>query len=231
MKYFKSLQEFYNSTEWQKCKEQVRNSRLNENGETIDEYTGEPIYEKYNVVFHHKIELNMQNVNDYSISLNPDNIMIVSHQSHNKIHKRFTSYQRKVYLVVGAPCSGKTTFVEQNATEDTLVLDFDKIWQAISINNKYIKPNRLKPVAFALRQSLMEQIKMRNGKWFDCFILTTEPYIMNRQRLINELGIDEVIYMETDKRTCLERLYANPQGRDIKLYEDLINEYYDNLQT
>ena len=39
-------------------------------------------------IAHHKKRLTMQNVNDNSISLNPENIMFVTPQEHNEIHSR-----------------------------------------------------------------------------------------------------------------------------------------------
>ena len=110
---FKSLAAFYNSSEWRKFRQVVTAERINkEDGVLYDEYSGKPILKDYEIILHHKTELTMQNVNDLSVSLNPENIMIVSPRSHNEIHSRFgcriQPYQRKVYYVWGAPCSGKT---------------------------------------------------------------------------------------------------------------------------
>lgn len=231
MRYFTKVKDFYNSKEWKQLKEILMIKRRNQNGELICEHCNEPILHTYDCIPHHyKTPLTIKNVNDPNISLNEDNLMLVHFKCHNKLEHRFSSYERKVYLVVGASCSGKSTWVEKNATEDDLILDFDKIWQMISINPKYKKPNRLKPVAFAIRESLMDQIKMRNGKWVNAYILSTEPYVMNRKRLIDNLGIDEVIYMDTPKEECIKRLYDNPNGRDIEEYTNYINSFYDNFQ-
>ena len=229
MRYYKTLHSFYTSKEWADLKKQIRNERLNKNGETVDEYTGKPIYGN-DVVFHHKEPLTMQNVNDWNISLNANNIMIVSHKSHNEIHARFSHFQRKVYLIVGSPLSGKTSFVERAASKEDIIFDFDKIWSSISINEPHIKNPRLKPIAFALRECLLDQIKMRSGKWINAWIITTEPFVMNRKRLIDSLGIDEVIVMDATRESCLERLHQFPDGRNIEEYEQYINNFYDNYQ-
>lgn len=231
MRYFTKVHDFYNSKEWNQLKEILMFERRNGEGELLCEHCGLPMLHKYDCIPHHyKIPLTLENVNNPNISLNKDNLILVHFKCHNQLEKRFCSYERKVYLIIGASCSGKTTFVEENATEDDIILDFDKIWQMISINPKYKKPNRIKPVAFAMRECLMEQIKMRNGKWINAYILSTEPYVMSRKRLIDSLGIDEVIYMDTTREECIKRLHDNPQGRDIELYKKLINDYYDNFQ-
>ena len=231
MRYFTNLNQFYSSKEWSNLKKFIISQRINENGDIIDEYTGKPIYRKYDMVFHHKIELNLTNVNDPNISLNPDNIMIVSHKSHNEIHERFGFYQSKVILVHGNSCSGKTTFVKENKRIDDIVCDIDSIWQMISSNERYIKPNRLKEPVFDIKRALYEVIKTRRGSWFNAWVITTCPYVMERQRLIDKLGVDEVIHIDTPKDECLKRLYENPQGRNIEEWEKYINDYANKYQS
>ena len=63
--------------------------RTKPDGVLYDELNGQPLIKAYDIIAHHKQQLTVQNVNDYSISLNPDNIMLVSMRSHNEIHKRF----------------------------------------------------------------------------------------------------------------------------------------------
>lgn len=233
MRYFTKVHDFYKSKEWKQLKQILMNERLNENGELICEHCGKPILHTYDCIPHHfQIPLTLENVNDPNISLNKDNLMLVHFRCHNQLEHRFSSYEKNVYLIVGPPCSGKTTFVKEIANgQEDLVLDFDEIWKSISINDKYVKPNRLKPVAFAMRECLMEQIKMRNGKWINAYIISTEPFVMNRKRLCDSLGVTETIFMDTTKEECLKRLHENPQGRDIELYEKVINDYYENFQS
>ena len=230
LKYITNLHDFYCSKEWQETKQKTWFERLNKNGELICKDCGLPIIKKKDGVLHHEIELNLQNVNDLSISLNPNNLTWLHHRCHNIRHTRFCSFQRKVYLVVGSPLSGKSTFVKNVATENDLILDFDRLYEAISTSPIHIKNNRIKPVAFALRECLMEQIKMRTGKWLNCYIISTEPYVMNRKRLVDSLGVDEIIYMDETKEECLKRLYENPDNRDIELYKKLIEDFYNNYQ-
>ena len=72
------------------------------------------IVSKYDCIGHHITHLTKENVNDYNISLNPDNVILVHHKCHNQIHNRFNGYKKKrVFLVYGAPCSGKSTWVNK----------------------------------------------------------------------------------------------------------------------
>ena len=212
---FNTLHQFYNSKEWRYFREQVISERLSSDGFTIDEVTKQPIINAYDIILHHKIELTMANVNNYDISLNPDNIMIVSHATHNKIHKRFGRIIRKVYCVYGAPRAGKTTYVNTVKDSSDLVIDLDSIWQCIGDKN-LSKPDELKQVMFKVRDSLYECVLMRIGTWSNAYIITTKPDI----RLIDKLGA-ELIYIPADKNTCLSRC-ANDE------WKEYVNAWFDN---
>jgi predicted kinase len=234
------LHSFYTSDDWKLCKYQVLQERVKEDGTVYCEHCGKPIIKEFNpqsnenanaMIFHHKKELTQDNFNDYNISLNPENIAIVHFKCHNQIHDRFqggciSKAQRKVYIVHGAVCSGKSTFVKENMEDGDCVLDLDDIWMAVSGPPKYVKPDTLKDVVFALRNSLLEQIKMRSGSWQNAWVISTEPMPMSRKRLATELGA-ELIHIDTPKDVCLQRLYDNPNGRNIGQYEAYIQSYFD----
>lgn len=193
--------------------------RLNENGDIICEHCGKPIVNAYDCIRHHKIPLTEANVNDFTISLNEENIALVHHKCHNQIHNRFGAYTRHIYIVYGSPCAGKTTFVNSNALKDDLIVDIDRIFEAI--NNS--RSNRLYPNVMQLYRQLMDMIKVRNGKWVNAWIVRGFPLRMDRERLANELGA-ELIFIDTDKETCLAR--AELRGDEYKKYvEDWFNKY------
>ena len=160
---FQTLPQFYNSPEWKNFRTIVINERTNKaDGVLYDEFSGKPLLKAYDIVLHHKTPLTLQNVNDFSVSLNPENIMIVSQRSHNEIHKRFGfCAERKVYFVYGAPCSGKTTFVNGIKGNSDIVIDIDNIWQCLTAGKRYEKPNALKTNVFAVRDLLYDQVKTR----------------------------------------------------------------------
>lgn len=226
MRRFKSLQDFYNSDEWKRFREIVIAERLNEYGETIDEITGKVIVNKYDIILHHVIELTMLNVNDVSISLNPSNIKIVSFKTHNEIHKRFGYDKQNVYVVHGSPLSGKTTWVEENAGIDDLIIDIDKIWQMLSINQRYIKSKRIAPIVFNVRDFLIDQVKIRASKFCNCYVIGSYPLQTERQRLCDILGA-RAIHINTSKEECINRLMEDTSGRDKEEWLKYINKYWD----
>ena len=228
---FTSLSQFYNSDEWRKFRLLLIAERTNKvDGILYCEHSGQPLINSYDIVLHHITPLTLQNVNDYSISLNPANIMIVSQRSHNEIHKRFGyCTERKVYLVYGAPCSGKTTFVNDIKGNSDLIIDMDNIWQCITGGARYEKPKALKTNAFIVRDALYDSVKTRAGKWERAFIIAGVPFKSDRERLINALGA-EPIFIDTDKETCLKRLATDETRTQAQRqeWEQYINKWFED---
>ncbi|MBQ6447136.1 MAG: HNH endonuclease [Bacillus sp. (in: Bacteria)] len=243
MKFYKNTYDFYRSDDWNNCKMQVLHERVKPDGSVICEHCGKPITKGFNpsannnaeaIVFHHKIYLNNTNVNDASISINPDNIQIVHWRCHNEIHERFgyggnTVPEKKVYLITGAACSGKTSWVKERIQANDVVIDIDDIWQTISGQPRYTKPNSLKPIVFKLREELKGLIQRGTGTWRNAYIIESLPGKIDREREADRYKAFnvEVITMNTTQEECLNRLHTNPDGRSIKDYEQYIKEYYE----
>ena len=224
---FNNLFEFYRSDEWRSFREIIIDERTKDDGFIYDEMTDKPILKKYDIVLHHKTELTEENVFDYNISLNPENIMVLSHRSHNYIHDKFGHSMRQVYLVYGAPLSGKTTYVHDNMSEGDLIIDMDNIWQCVSGCDRYIKPNRLRSVVFRLRDDLLDMVKYRFGKWSNAYVLGGYPLSGERERLLNDLSARE-IFIDTSKDECLARLQADEQ-RDHDEWTQYIDEWFERF--
>ena len=177
------------------------------------------------LIGHHKIELTEDNVDDPNIALNPVHIEIICLNCHNKEHRRFGNKQR-VYIVWGSPLSGKTTAVRQMMQYGDMVLDMDAIWQAITFQPEYIKPNNCRFNIFALRDNLLDQIKTRYGQWYDCYIIGGYPDKYERERLSQTLGA-ELIYCESTKEECLERM---EQSGKPKAWMKYINDWWEKFK-
>ncbi len=242
MKQYTSTAQFYNGEDWARCKAQVTYDRMIRDGALYCEHCKRLLTKSFNpqennnkhaIVYHHIKHLTNNNVNDASISINPNNIAVLCWHCHNKVHERFSgnvAIERKVYLVTGASCSGKTTWVRERIQEGDIVLDIDDIWQTISGQPRYSKPNKLKPIVFALRNEIKDQIAKGNGTWRNAFIIESLPVATDRKREAERYKAHnvEVITMEATREECLHRLYTNPKGRNIKDYEAYINNYFDD---
>ena len=132
------LRKFYVSRPWRELSFKLKIER---GGKC--ERTGEVFTDMSQLIGHHKIPLTEDNVNDPSITLNPDNVEIISFKEHNKEHRRF-GHKKRIYIVWGSPMSGKSTYVKQVMQYGDMVVDLDIIWYAISYQDMYIKPDPLR---------------------------------------------------------------------------------------
>lgn len=224
-----SLYNFYRSDLWENLLQVLKNERVNSEGYVVCAYCGKPIVRAYDCIGHHVIHLTEENYSDHNISLNPDNIQLVHHKCHNIIHDRLCmNMQRQVFLVYGSPLSGKSSWVRDNMSEGDLVIDMDSIWECVSGQDRYIKPNRLKSVVFAVRDNLLESVKYRRGKWLNAYVIGGYPYEGERVRLADMLGAREV-FIDTDKETCLNRLHEC-EDRDKGTWEKYITDWWLQYQ-
>lgn len=237
MRYYSTLASFYAGDDWDACKALVLKERIKD-GAVYCEHCGGLILKNFNpqeknnagaMVFHHIQPLTTANMNNAAISINPRNIAILHWQCHNEVHGRFSGQnmqaEKKVYLITGAPCSGKTTFARERMQAGDLILDIDDIWQQLSGQPRYIKPNSIKPVVFATRSEQERQVQMRAGTWRNAFVIRSLPLAMDRRREAERLDA-EVITINTPQDVCLERLRNDPQGRNVTEYEKFIKEYF-----
>lgn len=227
-----TLDNFYKSKQWEKFREVYISDHTNDDGYIYCAMCGKPILKKYDLILDHITELTEDNVNDYSISLNPDNIRPLHFICHNKRHERFGfgtgGYVRKpkrVYIVYGAPCSGKSTWVKSVANDNDLIVDIDSIYQMISNNERYIKPDGIKSVVFDVRDCLYNTIKYRSGRWQNAYIITGGARLGDRERLKQRVSADELIFIDTDKETCISRV--GERGNDWINY---INDWFESYQ-
>lgn len=220
-----SLYNFYRSDLWEALKSSLMSERVNDKGLIICEHCGKPIIKAYDCIGHHKIELTEENYLDADISLNPDNIALVHHRCHNKIHNKLGYKQRQVFIVYGSPLSGKTSFVNEAMVEGDLIIDMDNIWQCVSGCSRYMKPNRLKSVVFSVRDNLLDSVKYRRGKWLNAYIIGGYPFQAERERLVDMLGAREV-FIDTPKEECLNRLLACEDSRDKVEWQKYIIDWW-----
>ena len=234
------LKKFYNSQAWEICREQLIIARTEQSSDKLLHCAmcGKILKDKYDIIVHHTpIELTEQNVNDVMIALNPDNLAIVCAKCHNIAHNRawgqtkhFKRIDRAVYIVYGAPLAGKTSFVRDNMKYGDIVVDMDKIYQALTLRQLYDKPDRLLNNALSVRDKIIEDIKYRRGGWLAAWIIGGYPVKQPREKLANDLGA-ELIYIDATREDCLERLKHCRDYRSdhVEEYKNYIDAWFDRF--
>lgn len=226
---YRTIADFYTSKEWRSFREQLIHERTKPDGMVYDEYDGKPLLKRYDIIAHHKQELTLQNVNDVEISLNPANIMLVSMRSHNEIHARFGHSQgKKVYYVYGAPCAGKSRYVNSVKGNSDLIVDIDNIWEALT-GRKYFKPDALKVCVFELYNKALDIVKTRQGRWQRAYVVTGGASKGQRDRDISSLGA-EPIFVDATKDECINNLMSDGT-KDVVLWREYIDAWFDRYQA
>lgn len=230
---------FYKSKEWERFRRIIIEENTNEDGFILCAKCGKPILKKYDLIVHHKQELDDLNVNDVNVSLNPDNVECICFKCHNIEHERFVGghaatykpVHKQVYIVYGSPCAGKSTWVHDNATKDDLIVDMDSIWQMISINDRYHKPDALRSVAFEMRDKMYDIIKYRSGKWHNAFVIIGGALKGDRERLKQRINANNLIFIDTTQEECMKRVH-NRDIDDVQKVQQLewIVDWFDRYQ-
>ena len=224
------LEKFYRSRKWESLIKTLKTERRKPDGSLICEHCGKPILKAYDCIAHHKIELSESNVDDAMIALNPDNIMLIHFRCHNEIHKRFGFQERKpriekkVFIVYGAPCSGKTTWVNSVADKSDLIVDIDKLWAAVRCDKcgTFEKPKELIGNVFALHDLLIDMVTTRRGRWLNAYIIGGYPYENEREQLAEKVGAARCVFVDTPKDVCLARAALKAPE-----WERFVNEWFE----
>jgi predicted kinase len=217
------LQSFYASDDWIK----FRLGLIAERGPYCQK-CGRLIANHIDIIGHHKIPLTPENVHDRMISLNPENVDLVCFDCHNEIENRFGHYkQRGVYIVFGAPLSGKHTLVQQRVSRGDIIIDMDRLYAAVSGLPSYDKPDGLLSNVRGIYNLLLDNIKTRYGKWNSAWIIGGYADRHKREKLAEDLGA-ELIFCNVSKEECLQRLAIDEARRYRKdEWQCYIEKWFD----
>lgn len=227
------LHTFYCSEKWRTFRAMIIIERTKENG-IFCERCGKRINESDKIHIHHSpIELTEKNYMDVSISLNPSNVQMICQACHNVVHPRGSGNKRKdhaVYIICGPPMSGKTTYVQAHMLPGDIVMDMDRLYEAISFLDRYNKPECLKYNVFHIRNCILDQIKNRYGKYNTAWIIGGYARKVERERLAYETGAD-IIVMNTKKEECIQRLEncGDYRGQHKDQYKGYIEKWFEEF--
>lgn len=216
---------FYNGTKWKQLREFILSR---------DNYLCQDCYKNKVITgaeeVHHILEISI----DWDRRYDEDNLISLCKKCHSRRHGRFqggSKKEKKVYIVYGAPLSGKTTYVINNKEDGDLVIDMDKLYQAITLLPLYNKPETVKANVFAIIDTLIDTIRRNIGDYNSAWIIGGYPIKRDREELAKGLKA-ELIYIDSNKEESLKRLKECKDYRKIMNFkwEQYIEEWFDKFE-
>ena len=124
-----------------------------------------------------------------------------------------------LHIITGAPCAGKSTYVQEHRKPGDVVIDFDLLAMALGSDESHHAPGPVKSTALRARKAAIESVLEKSP---EAWIIHTFPRPEQMRRYI-QAGA-EVVHMDTDMETCLARAEADgrPDGT-----ADIIRRYFD----
>jgi predicted kinase len=137
----------------------------------------------------------------------------------------------EVIMVIGAPASGKSSFVAKNKKEGDIVLDLDVIKSEISgkplhsAHDKYIFEK-----ALAFRNKTLETLQFTENKGQVLWFVIGAPDKYDRQKWKDLLRPSKVFIMQCSKKDCLSRI---EQRKSETEWEQMkaVERWFSNYET
>lgn len=233
---------FYNSSAWKRCREAYFNSQFGLC--ELCERPGEEV--------HHKTFLTPENITDPDITLNWDNLQLLCKTCHNAEHeKAYEMYRKKnrknlttnndlcfddsgnlvrkenVFIVWGAPSSGKTSYVQENKEKYDIVVDLDFIISALSLGQR--RNEDAFPFALDVKELLIGMIEERKHFFEHAWIIGCLPKRKEREKLARKVN-GKLIHIDTDENECIKRAKTDLNRSNKSTQYQIIEEFFKIME-
>lgn len=236
--------QIYNSKRWITKREYIFSKTFG-----ICERCGRPGEE-----VHHKIYLTPENIHDPEIVYGVDNLELLCRDCHFDEHRKTNplsnNFKKRVkltnngmyfddegnpqpvkrWLVCGAPASGKTTYVMDHMDHGDLVIDFDLIGQALSLQGKDGVPVNLVETVASVRDHLYHMIVDGKIDARNIWIVATLPKDKERDLIAERLDA-VIIAIDTDIESCITNIMNDADCKDKQLKKEILKNYFRNRKA
>lgn len=239
---------FYNGRAWRSFRESYVSDRM-----TIDGALCERCHQHAGEELHHIEMINPDNINNPGITLNRDNVTLLCRQCHFEVHRELIlqSFQAKarqhilnekgyyfdeegqmkmqeVVIVAGPPGAGKTTYVEEHRASTDLIIDLDRIAEAIGRDGRD-GSNNLLDQALGIRDYLYEQVEQHKVDCMTVWIIAGLPTKKERAELVKRLNA-KLVLLDVDKATCEDRIKRDQTVQATQLRLAVCENYFEKFQ-
>lgn len=127
-----------------------------------------------------------------------------------------------IKVIIGPPCAGKSTHVQEHAAPGDPRLDYDAIAKALGSPTDHDAPQPIRDLAFTARNAVIQAILTDTKSNATAWIIHTQP---TDEQLAAYLEADaELLTINPGKDTCLQR--AQQDGRPERTTH-AINTWYE----
>lgn len=131
-----------------------------------------------------------------------------------------------IFIICGAPGSGKTTYVKSIMTEKDIVWDMDYIRRALCLRDDM--GHDLPPLTFnaamSLRIGFMAYVKKYWVRYDKVYIITSASP-KKAQQIADEFG-GTLVVMQTSLDECVKNIMKDPTRKDTGKQVDLAKAWY-----
>lgn len=135
----------------------------------------------------------------------------------------------KLYIVYGAPCSGKSTYVKKHIGNNDLVYDYDELVRTLTYGKEHtVEKGNVHKYVIDFRKRILQRAKQEtelDNIWVISTFLTEQF-----KEYIKDMN-PQYIKMDETKETCLERLMNDDARPDKEKWAEKINEWFERYQS
>lgn len=132
----------------------------------------------------------------------------------------------KVFLVCGAPASGKSTYVNERKLPGDFILDLDVLRQALGAPSK--TSECFQAQVLAIRELLYNHIGFNRIGAKTIWVISGLPDREIRLATAKRLNA-EIVFINTPYEKCIAHAMADSTRKDKDKQRQIINEYFSKL--
>jgi predicted kinase len=129
----------------------------------------------------------------------------------------------EVVLVTGAPASGKTTYVYENAEPGDVIVDLDRLSEALGSPRDHDHDQHITSLALAAWDGVLARLKSGRHECPKVWVVRCAAKPAERTELARSLGVTKTIVMDTPPDEAKAR--AQAAGRPER-YAALIDDWW-----
>lgn len=131
-----------------------------------------------------------------------------------------------VYIVTGAPGSGKSHFVNQHAGEYDVIYDFDRIAETLCpMSGQHGNRRFMMDLLMDIRKTVIRNLASRIGEWNNAYFITSSADPVQIRSWLNMMKAEE-IHIDTPLDKCIENIMADDSRPNKQQQIDLARDYF-----